>query len=133
MFKDGRTNVHDKERSGRPSVMSDDLVQSVDQKILERRRFTISELWCEFTHVSRTVLYEIITNTQDRFNNNEEMMEGVETWLSSMAADFFGTGIQNLFPDTTNASIQAVTTLRSSLNMYLFSVYNHFFSHCLFF
>jgi transposase len=44
MFKDGTTNVHDEERSGRPSVVSDDLVQSVDQKICERRHFTISEL-----------------------------------------------------------------------------------------
>jgi hypothetical protein len=40
---------------------------------------------------------------------------------------------KNLFPDTTSASIQAVTTLKSSLNMYLFFVYNNFFSHCLFF
>jgi transposase len=32
MFKHGRTVVHDKERSGRPSVMSDNLVQSVHQK-----------------------------------------------------------------------------------------------------
>jgi hypothetical protein len=37
MFKDGRTNVHDEEGSGRLSVVSDDLVQSVDQKICERR------------------------------------------------------------------------------------------------
>jgi histone-lysine N-methyltransferase SETMAR len=28
------------------------------------------------------------------FNNDEELMEGVETWLSSQAADFFDTGIQ---------------------------------------
>jgi hypothetical protein len=43
-------------------------------------------------------------------------MEGVKMWLSSMAAaDFFDTGIQNLFPDTTSASIQAVTALRNSL------------------
>jgi transposase len=33
MFKNGRTNVHDEERSGQPSVVSDALVQSVDQKI----------------------------------------------------------------------------------------------------
>jgi transposase len=26
VFKDGRTNVHDEERNGRPSVVSDDLV-----------------------------------------------------------------------------------------------------------
>jgi hypothetical protein len=32
MFKDGQTNVHDKEQSGQPSLLSDDLVQSVDQK-----------------------------------------------------------------------------------------------------
>jgi transposase len=62
MFKDGRTNVHDEERGGRPFVMSDDLVQSVYQNIYERRRFTISELAREFPHVSRTVLYEIITD-----------------------------------------------------------------------
>jgi transposase len=31
MFKAGRTNVHDEKRSGRPSVVSDDLVRSVDQ------------------------------------------------------------------------------------------------------
>jgi hypothetical protein len=38
---------------GRASVMSSDLVQS------ERRRFTISELSCEFPQISNTVLYEI--------------------------------------------------------------------------
>jgi hypothetical protein len=33
-----------------------------------------------------------------RFNNTEELMEGVKTWLSSQAADFFDTGIQKLIP-----------------------------------
>ncbi|KAL4706020.1 hypothetical protein ACJJTC_014242 [Scirpophaga incertulas] len=33
-FKDGRTNVHDEERSGRPSVVNEDLVQKVDEKSL---------------------------------------------------------------------------------------------------
>ncbi|XP_023714684.1 histone-lysine N-methyltransferase SETMAR-like [Cryptotermes secundus] len=32
------------------------------------------------------------------FNNNSELMERVKTWLSSQAADFFGTGMQNLIP-----------------------------------
>jgi hypothetical protein len=36
MFKDGLKNVHDEERRGRRSVASDNLVQSVDQKICER-------------------------------------------------------------------------------------------------
>jgi hypothetical protein len=33
-----------------------------------------------------------------RFNNNEELMEGVKKWLNSQAADFFDTGIQKLVP-----------------------------------
>jgi hypothetical protein len=34
MLKDGRrTNVQDEERSGRPPVVNDHLVQSVDQKV----------------------------------------------------------------------------------------------------
>jgi hypothetical protein len=31
-----------------------------------------------------------------RLNNNEELMEGVQTWLSSQASDFFGTGMRKL-------------------------------------
>ena len=41
-FKDGRKNVHDEERSGRPSVISYDLLQNVDEKLKMNRRFTIS-------------------------------------------------------------------------------------------
>jgi hypothetical protein len=61
LFKAGRTNVHDEELSGLPSVVSDDLVQSVDQKICERRRFKISKLSCEFPQVSHTLLHVVIT------------------------------------------------------------------------
>jgi hypothetical protein len=46
---------------GWPSVVSDDLVQSVQQIICEGWRFTISELSYEFPQISRTLLYEIIT------------------------------------------------------------------------
>jgi hypothetical protein len=45
--------LYDEERSGRSSVVSDDLQN-------ERRRFTISELSREFPQISRTVLYQII-------------------------------------------------------------------------
>jgi hypothetical protein len=54
MFEDGRTNIHEKEWSGLPSVVSDDILQS------ERWRFTISEVLCEFPQIPRTVLYQII-------------------------------------------------------------------------
>jgi hypothetical protein len=46
---------------GRPSVMNDDLVQSVDQRICETWCFTISDVLCEFPQISCTVLYGIIT------------------------------------------------------------------------
>jgi hypothetical protein len=44
------------EEAGRPSVVSDDFVQS------ERRRFKISELSYEFPQMSRTLLYKITTD-----------------------------------------------------------------------
>jgi hypothetical protein len=47
-----------------------------------------------------------------RFSNNEKLMEGVKKCLSSQATDLFDIGYKNLFPDTTNASVPAVTTLR---------------------
>ena len=47
LFKEGRTNVHD-ERSGRPSVIKDDLVKKVNTTIRGNRHFTISELSLSF-------------------------------------------------------------------------------------
>lgn len=40
LFNEGRTNVHDEERTGRPSLVNDVLVQ-VEKKIHENRRFVI--------------------------------------------------------------------------------------------
>jgi hypothetical protein len=62
MFRNGRTNVHDDERSGQPSVVNDDLVQTVNKKIIENWHFTISELSFEFPHISRTILCKIVTH-----------------------------------------------------------------------
>jgi transposase len=62
-FKGGRTNIHDKDRSGRPSVVTNELVQKIDGKVRDNRRFTISELSDEFPQISRTVLYEIVTES----------------------------------------------------------------------
>jgi hypothetical protein len=45
---------------GRPSVVSDDLLQIVDQKICEIRRFTKSEHSCEFPEISRTLIYDTV-------------------------------------------------------------------------
>jgi hypothetical protein len=61
MFKDGQRNVHDEKPSGQPSVVGDDFVQIIDQKICQRRCFTISQLLCGFPQIAHIVLYKIIT------------------------------------------------------------------------
>ncbi|GBM03614.1 hypothetical protein AVEN_203184-1 [Araneus ventricosus] len=54
-FKDGRTNVHDGERSGRRSVITEDLVQDVDGK-LRTGALRLSSLSKEFPQASRSVV-----------------------------------------------------------------------------
>ena len=61
MFRNGRTDVRDVERSGRPSVITDALKQKLNRIILENRHFTISEVNEQCLEVSRTVVYEIVT------------------------------------------------------------------------
>jgi len=43
-FESGRDNVHDDKSSGRPSVVTLDLVQQIQVKIRENRRLTITDL-----------------------------------------------------------------------------------------
>ncbi|GBM65774.1 hypothetical protein AVEN_129028-1 [Araneus ventricosus] len=54
-FKDGAPP--DEERSGRPSVVTEDLMQKDDGKVRENRSFTISFLSNEFPQVSRNENY----------------------------------------------------------------------------
>ena len=44
MFTNGRTDFHDPEKSGRPSVITDVLKEKVNSIIRENRHFTISEV-----------------------------------------------------------------------------------------
>ena len=61
-FNELRDSVHDKPRSGQPSVVSDDLVCAVEAKALEDRRFNISSPSLHFQQISITVLSEIVTD-----------------------------------------------------------------------
>ena len=61
MFTNGRTDVHDAEKSGRPSVITEALKQKVNRIIRENRHFTFSEVYEQCPKVSRTVVYEIVT------------------------------------------------------------------------
>ena len=52
VFKNGRTNIHDGERSGRPTIVTDELVVKINEKIHENCRFTITEFSLEFPQIS---------------------------------------------------------------------------------
>src|SRR5215469_1487733 len=61
MFKNGHTNVHDEERCGLPTIVTDELVAKINGKIHENCRFTITEFSLEFPQISRSLLHEIVT------------------------------------------------------------------------
>ncbi|XP_026815448.1 protein GVQW3-like [Rhopalosiphum maidis] len=62
-FKNGRTNVHDGLRSGRPSILTDDIVKKVENAVRDDRRLTLDELSAMFPQLSRSLLHETITET----------------------------------------------------------------------
>ena len=62
MFNEGRENVHDGARSWCPSLVNDDLVRKVNERVRDDRRFTISDLSLQFPQISRTLLYDIISS-----------------------------------------------------------------------
>ncbi|PNF16059.1 hypothetical protein B7P43_G04585 [Cryptotermes secundus] len=115
MFTDGRTDVHDEERNGRTSVVSDDLFKVLTKKFVKDEASQFQNFHVNFSRNDfapsdyhlRTYLKNCLGS--QRFSNNEELIEDVKTWLSSQAVDFFVTGIPNLLPDT-SSSIPAVTT-----------------------
>ena len=55
MFNEGRENMDNEVQSGRPSVVNDDLVLKVNERVLDDRRFTISDLSMHFPQISRTL------------------------------------------------------------------------------
>jgi len=60
MFNEGLENVHDEARSGRPSLVNDDLLRKVNKRVRDDRRFTISDL--HYTQISRTLLHDIFSS-----------------------------------------------------------------------
>ena len=62
MFNEGRGNVHDEARSGRPSLVYDDLVRKSNEIVCVDRCFTISDLSLHFPQISRTLLYDIVSS-----------------------------------------------------------------------
>ena len=52
--------MHDEVRSGRPSLVNDDLVRKVNERVRDDRCFTISDLSLHIPQISRTLLYDIV-------------------------------------------------------------------------
>ena len=86
LLNERRENVHDDPRSGRPSVVNEDLVRAVEEKIRENRLFTITPLSLHFPQLSRSLLHKIVS----------EVKEAVTTCFASQAASFYDEGIQKL-------------------------------------
>ena len=62
MFNERRENVHDEARSGLPSLVNDDLVHKVNERVRDDRRLAISDLSLHFPQISRTPLYDIVSS-----------------------------------------------------------------------
>ena len=98
MFNEGRENVHDEARSGRPSLVNDNLVRKVNERVRDDRRFTISDLSLHFLQILRTLFYGIFSRQLGR--RRPHSMKGV---------------YKNLCPVTISASIMAANMWKSSL------------------
>jgi len=62
VFNEGRENVHDEARSGRSSLVSDDFVREVNERVRDDRCFTVSDLSLHFPQISRTLLCDIVSS-----------------------------------------------------------------------
>jgi len=84
MFSEGRENMHDEVQNGHPSLVNDDLVHKVNERVHDDKRFTVSDLSLYFPQISRTLLCDIVSSHLG--------------WLTSQAAAFYEKGIQKLVP-----------------------------------
>jgi len=98
MFNEGRENVHDEARSGLPSLVNDDFVREVNERVRDDRRFTISDLSLHLPQISRTLFYDIVSGHLGR--RRPHSMRRV---------------YRNLCPATISASIMAANMWKNSL------------------
>lgn len=60
MFNEDRTNVYE-EQSRRPSLVTEDLKNRIDQNIRTNRSFTLYEIHKKLPHISHSLIHEIVT------------------------------------------------------------------------
>jgi len=62
MFNEGQENMHDEAQTGCLSLVNDDLVRKVNERVHDDKRFTISDLSLHFPQISRTLLYDTVSS-----------------------------------------------------------------------
>jgi len=60
-FCERRTDVHDEQRSGRPSLISGELLREIEGEFRANRRVTIRELHHIISEVFKTTIHEAVT------------------------------------------------------------------------
>ena len=60
-FSEGRTHVHDEQRSGRPALISYDFLQEIEEEICSNRHVMIRELHHIIPEVSKSTIHEAVT------------------------------------------------------------------------
>ena len=98
MFNEGLENVHDEARSGRPSLVNNDLVHKVNERVRDDRHFTISDLSLHFPPIARNLLYDIVSSH-----------------LGCRRPHSMRRVYKNLCPATISASIMGVNMWKNSL------------------
>jgi len=61
-FNERRENLYDEARIGHPSLVNDDLVHKVNERVRDVRLFTISDLSRHVPQISRTLIYDIVSS-----------------------------------------------------------------------
>jgi len=98
MFNEGRENMNDEARIGRPSLVNDDLGRKVNGSVRDDRHCTISDLSLHFPQISRTLLYETVSSH-------------LGYWLPFSVRRVY----KNVCPATISASIMAANMWKNSL------------------
>jgi len=86
MFNEGRENVHDEMRSGRPCLVNDDLVRKVNERVRDDKRFTISDLSLHSPQISRTPLYDTVSSGQHRRRPHSMRRVYKNLWAATISA-----------------------------------------------
>ena len=83
-FTESRTTVHDEYRSGRSSLVTLELMESVWQAVFQNRCFTISELSGQFLQMSRYCCTKSSPVAGKRFHDDGEVLKAVTSCLRNV-------------------------------------------------